>query len=83
MSLSPAQIQQFQDWLTKKGAYPLRCPICRETKWEIFLIAPLLVTESGAGRSLELTCRNCAYQMLFNAETIGLISGDPDSSVQT
>lgn len=72
MTLLPDANDRLKAWLVDKELYPLRCLLCTNTTWDLELIAPLSVA-GGAGRSIELTCRKCGYQMFFNALMLDLV----------
>jgi hypothetical protein len=71
MPLSDGDIQRIKDWLLARNAFPLRCPICTATEWYTDLVT-LPLNSGGGSRSLLLICRECAYQMFFDALTMGL-----------
>jgi hypothetical protein len=71
MPLSDEDIQRIKDWLSARNAFPLRCPICTAAEWYTDLIA-LPLHNGGSSRSLLLICRECGYQMIFDALTMGL-----------
>jgi hypothetical protein len=77
MSLSPAQRQVLEEWMSAKGI--VRCPACGQSRWglaEATYVRALLeegepdLTESGG--VVKVACGNCGYVVLFDAETLGI-----------
>jgi hypothetical protein len=78
MPLSPVQQQALEDWVRSKDI--VRCPACgRQDGWrfdEAAYVRALLeedesdLTESGG--VVKISCANCGYVALFDAETVGI-----------
>ena len=84
MPLNPSQQQTLGDWMRSKGI--MQCPACGEDKWqfaEAAYIRALLEADDvdlTEGRGVvKISCGNCGYVMLLDAETVG-IRGLWDSS---
>jgi hypothetical protein len=77
MSLSPAQRQHLEEWMRSKAI--VRCPTCGQNRWRLAdaaYVRALLeegeqdLTESGG--VVKISCDNCGYVALFDAETVGI-----------
>ncbi len=77
MPLSPTQHQVLERWMRSKAI--VQCPACGEDRWgfaEAAYVRALL--EAGEADLAEgkgvvkLSCDNCGYVMLFDAETLGI-----------
>ncbi len=77
MPLSPAQQQHLEEWMRSKGI--ARCRACEQDKWrfdDAAYVRALLeegepdLTESGG--VVKISCDNCGYVALFDAETVGI-----------
>jgi predicted nucleic-acid-binding Zn-ribbon protein len=77
MALSPAQRQHLEEWMRSKAI--VQCPVCGQNKWrfdDAAYIRALLeegepdLTESGG--VVKISCDNCGYVALFDAETVGI-----------
>jgi predicted nucleic-acid-binding Zn-ribbon protein len=77
MPLSPAQRQHLEEWMRSKEI--VRCPACGQERWrfaDAAYVRALLeadepdLTESGG--VVKITCDNCGYVALFDAETVGI-----------
>jgi predicted nucleic-acid-binding Zn-ribbon protein len=77
MPLNPEQSQILEKWMHSKAI--VQCPACGDNSWrfaEASYVRALLeegepdLTE-GAG-VVRVTCGNCGYVMLFDAETLGI-----------
>jgi len=77
MSLSPAQRRVIEEWLRTKGI--VRCQACGKDALrfaEAAYVRALLeegesdLTESGG--VVKVSCDNCGYVALFDAETVGI-----------
>lgn len=77
MPLSEPQRQHLQNWMRSKAI--IQCPACGDTKWQFaeacYVRAlleqgePDLAEDRGVVR---ISCGNCGYVMLLNAETLGI-----------
>ncbi len=77
MPLSEPQQQTLKNWMQSKAI--LQCPACGDTQWQYAKSAyirtllerdePDLTEESGV---VKISCGNCGYLMLFNAEILGI-----------
>ncbi len=77
MPLNQLQQQTLKDWMRSKAI--LQCPACGSDRWrfaEAAYVRALL--EAGEadlteGRGVvKLSCDNCGYMMLFDAERVGI-----------
>ena len=77
MPLNPSQRRMLENWMRSKAI--LLCPACGDDRWrfaEAAYVRALLeagdmdLTE-GKG-VVKVTCGNCGYVMLFDAETVGI-----------
>jgi len=77
MPLNPEQSQILEKWMHSKVI--VQCPACGDNSWrfaEASYVRALLeegepdLTE-GSG-VVRVTCGNCGYVMLFDAETLGI-----------
>jgi predicted nucleic-acid-binding Zn-ribbon protein len=77
MPLNPEQSQILEKWMHSKAI--VQCPACGNNSWrfaEASYVRALLeegepdLTE-GAG-VVRVTCGNCGYVILFDAETLGI-----------
>ncbi len=77
MPLSPTQHQVLERWMRSKAI--VQCPACGEDRWgfaEAAYVRALL--EAGEADLAEgkgvvkLSCGNCGYVALFDAETVGI-----------
>ena len=77
MPLSPVQRQHLEEWMRSKAI--IQCPTCGHDKWRLgdaAYVRALLeegeqdLTESGG--VVKITCDNCGYLALFDAETVGI-----------
>jgi predicted nucleic-acid-binding Zn-ribbon protein len=77
MPLNPEQSQILEKWMHSKAI--VQCPACGDNSWrfaDASYVRALLeegepdLTE-GAG-VVRVTCGNCGYVMLFDAETLGI-----------
>ena len=77
MPLSPSQRRMLEDWMRSKAV--VQCPACGDVRWrfaEAAYVRALLETgdadlTEGKG-VVKVSCGNCAYVMLFDAEAIGI-----------
>ena len=77
MPLNQVQQQTLKDWMRSKAI--IQCPACAEDRWR-FAEASYLraLLEAGEADLIEgkgvvkISCGNCGYVMLFNAETLGI-----------
>lgn len=77
MTLNPEQSQILKRWMHSKAI--VQCPACGDSGWrfaEASYIRALLdegdTDLSEAGGVIKLSCDNCGYVMLFDAEQIGI-----------
>jgi hypothetical protein len=77
MPLSPDQSRILEGWMRSKAI--VHCPLCADSSWkfaEASYVRALLeqgdtdLTEGGG--LVRLSCGNCGYVMLFDAETLGI-----------
>jgi predicted nucleic-acid-binding Zn-ribbon protein len=77
MPLNPEQSQILEKWMHSKAI--VQCPACGDNSWkfaEASYVRALLeagepdLTE-GEG-VVRVTCGNCGYVMIFDAETLGI-----------
>jgi predicted nucleic-acid-binding Zn-ribbon protein len=77
MPLSKPQQRVLEDWMRSKAI--VRCPACGDARWRFAQAGYLraLLEEGEADVSEEkgvvkVTCSNCGYVMLLDAETAGI-----------
>jgi rubredoxin len=77
MPLSEPQQQFLEKWMRSKAI--VQCPLCGDTKWQFAQAAYLraLLEEGEPDMSEEkgvvkVSCSNCGYLVLFDAETVGI-----------
>lgn len=77
MTLNPEQRRMLERWMRSKAI--VQCPACGDSGWrfdEAVYIKALLsegdadLTETGG--IVKLSCDNCGYVMLFDAEQLGI-----------
>ncbi|HZY56418.1 MAG TPA: hypothetical protein VFE09_01320 [Rubrobacteraceae bacterium] len=77
MPLNQLQQQTLKDWMRSKAI--VQCPACGEDRW-LFAEAAYLraLLEAGEADLIEakgvvkISCGNCGYVALFDAETLGI-----------
>ena len=77
MPLNPEQSQILEKWMHSKAI--VQCPACGANSWKLaeasYVRALLEAGEpdltEGEG-VVRVTCGNCGYVMLFDAETLGI-----------
>ena len=77
MPLSPTQRQVLERWMRSKAI--VQCPACGEDRW-LFAEASYLRALLEAGEAdlaegkgvVKLSCGNCGYVALFDAEMLGI-----------
>ena len=80
MPLSLSQRQVLERWMRSKAI--VQCPACAEDRWR-FAEASYVKTLLEAGEAdlgedkgmVKISCGNCEYVALFDAETIGVRGG--------
>jgi predicted nucleic-acid-binding Zn-ribbon protein len=77
MPLSDMQRQLLENWMRTKAI--IQCPACGDSQWEFAQAAYIraLLEEGEADLAedrgvVRVTCGNCGYLMLFDAETLGI-----------
>jgi predicted nucleic-acid-binding Zn-ribbon protein len=77
MPLSKPQQQFLQNWMRSKAI--VQCPACGDARWQFaqasYLRALLEEGESDMSEEkgvVKVTCGNCGYVMLLDAETAGI-----------
>ncbi len=77
MPLSPNQRQILEDWMRSKAI--IQCPACGEDRWRFaeasYVRALLEAGEADLAEDkgvVKLSCGNCGYVALFDAETLGI-----------
>ncbi len=77
MPLNPSQRRTLEDWMRSKAI--IQCPACGETGWRfaeaVYVRALLEMNEANLTEDrgvVKLSCGNCGYVMLFDAETLGI-----------
>ena len=77
MLLDELQRQILKDWMRSKAI--IRCPACGEDRWRFAVasyVRALLEeddTNLTEGRGVvRISCDNCGYVMLYDAEAIGI-----------
>jgi hypothetical protein len=77
MPLSPPQRRILEDWMRSKAI--VQCPACGGARWRfaeaVYLGA--LLEEGDANLTedrgvVKVWCGNCAYALIFDAETVGI-----------
>ena len=77
MPLNPEQSKILEDWMRSKAI--VQCPACKDSSWrfaEASYVRALLEVDNpdlseGEG-VVKVSCGNCGYVMLFDAETLGI-----------
>ncbi len=76
MPLNKTQRRTLKDWMRSKAI--LQCPACGDTGWRFAEAAYLrALLEAGdadlteGGGVVKVSCDNCGYVVLFDAETVG------------
>ena len=77
MRLNPEQRKILEDWMRSKAI--VQCPACGDSRWrfaEASYVRALLEADStdlaeGEG-VVKVSCGNCGYVVLFDAETLGI-----------
>jgi rubredoxin len=77
MTLSDTQRQHLENWMRSKAI--VQCPVCGDDRWRFAEASyvralleqgePDLAEDKGVVR---ISCGNCGYVMLFDAETLGI-----------
>ena len=77
MTLSDTQRQHLENWMRSKAI--VQCPLCGDVRWQFAQASyvralleqgePDLAEDKGVVR---ISCGNCGYVMLFDAETLGI-----------
>lgn len=77
MTLNPEQRRRLEEWMRSKAI--VQCPACGDDSWrfaEAVYIRALLeegdVDLAEAGGVVKLSCDNCGYVMLFDAEQLDI-----------
>jgi predicted nucleic-acid-binding Zn-ribbon protein len=77
MPLSKPQQQFLENWMRSKAI--VGCPTCGDARWQFaqaaYLRALLEQGESDISEEkgvVRVTCGNCGYLMLFDAQTVGI-----------
>ena len=77
MPLSDLQRQLLENWMRTKAI--IQCPACGDSQWEFAQAAYIraLLEEGEADLAedrgvVRISCGNCGYLMLFDAETLGI-----------
>ncbi len=77
MPLNPSQRRILEDWMRSKAI--IQCPACGGDRWRFAEAAYLrALLEAGDANLTEdrgvvkLSCDNCGYVMLFDAERVGI-----------
>jgi predicted nucleic-acid-binding Zn-ribbon protein len=77
MPLSDMQRQLLENWMRTKAI--IQCPACGDSQWEFAQAAYIraLLEEGEADLAedrgvVRISCGNCGYLMLFDAETLGI-----------
>jgi predicted nucleic-acid-binding Zn-ribbon protein len=77
MPLSEPQQQRLENWMRSKAV--VQCPACGDSKWRFAeaayvraLLEPGEVDLTEAGGVVKVSCDNCGYMALFDAETVGI-----------
>ncbi len=77
MALSEPQQQFLENWMRSKAI--VQCPLCGDANWQFAQAAyiralleqgePDMSEEKGV---VKVSCGNCGYLVLFDAETVGI-----------
>ncbi len=77
MTLSKSQRYILEEWLRSKAV--IQCPACGDAQWQFAHAAyvralleqgePDMTEDKGV---VKVSCGNCGYVMLFDAETLGI-----------
>lgn len=77
MYLSPDQRRTLESWMRSKAV--VQCPACGDAGWRFAEAAYVrgLLEEGEADLTedrgaVKISCGNCGYVMLFDAETVGI-----------
>jgi predicted nucleic-acid-binding Zn-ribbon protein len=77
MPLNQLQQQTLKDWMRSKAV--IQCPACGEDRWqfgEASYVRALLEADdmdlTEGGGVVKISCDNCGYVALFDAETLGI-----------
>ena len=77
MPLSSTQRQVLERWMRSKAI--VQCPACAEDRWRFaeasYLRALLEAGEANLAEDkgvVKISCGNCGYVMLFDAEMLGI-----------
>jgi predicted nucleic-acid-binding Zn-ribbon protein len=77
MPLSEPQRQHLQEWMRSKAI--VQCPACGDAQWQFseasYVRALLEQGETDLAEDkgvVKLSCGNCGYMALFDAETLGI-----------
>ena len=77
MPLNQLQQQTLKDWMRSKTI--IQCPACGEDRWRFaeasYVRALLEAGEADLGEDkgvVKISCDNCGYVALFDAETLGI-----------
>jgi predicted nucleic-acid-binding Zn-ribbon protein len=77
MPLSEPQRQHLQEWMRSKAI--VQCPACGDAQWQFseasYVRALLEQGETDLAEDkgvVTLSCGNCGYMALFDAETLGI-----------
>jgi predicted nucleic-acid-binding Zn-ribbon protein len=77
MPLNQLQQQTLKDWMRSKAI--VQCPTCGDARWQFaqaaYLRALLEQGESDMSEEkgvVKVTCGNCGYVLLLDAETVGI-----------
>ena len=85
-ALTAQQRQKIEKWIGDR-AQLIKCPVCRERKFQIaeHLVTPIIQSPDGgvnlggsAYPHFMLICGNCANTLFFNAVMSGVMSPPPD-----
>ncbi len=77
MPLNQLQQQTLKDWMRSKAV--VQCPACGEDRWRLaeasYVRALLEAGEADLTEGkgvVKISCDNCGYVALFDAETLGI-----------
>ena len=77
MPLNQLQQQTLKDWMRSKAV--IECPACGEDRWQFTkasYVRALLEADDldlmEDGGVVKISCDNCGYVALFDAETLGI-----------
>ena len=77
MPLSPEQRQILERWMRSKAV--IQCPACGDDSWQFAgasYVRALLEADdtdlTEGGGVVRVSCGNCGYVALFDAETLGI-----------